>query len=60
MDVGASEGADYCICTAKMSFELRLREFGLNMSQICISVLMIVAMVRVVPVSMIVIVNMIM
>ena len=43
-----------------MSFELRLREVGLNMSQICISVLMIVAMVRVVPVSMIVIVNMIM
>lgn len=32
MDVGASEGADYCICVAEMSFELRLREVDLDVS----------------------------
>lgn len=44
MDVGASEGADYCIRVAEMGFKLRLREVGLNMSYNCMSVLMIVAL----------------
>jgi hypothetical protein len=60
VDVVANEGADYCICVAEMSFEISLREVGLNMIQICMSELMTVVVIWIVPVCVIVIVSMVM